>query len=290
MKSMTGYGMGRAEKSDTTVEVSVRSVNGRFFDLKLHMPSDYIEYEKDMRSQITRTVKRGSVSVVVSKKSLQTSDAEIVVNEGLAKDYLSKMKKLAQKLKIKPEITLDMISRVEDLIKVDKKTKVSAVDKDLLLKAAGEALKNLEKERVREGQALSKDISDRVQKMQALVKKIESSRKDMNLEHRERLQEKVAELDIKSFDSQRLSEEVVWLLDKSDITEEITRLKSHLENFQKIMKSSESEGKKLDFYTQELLREMNTIGSKANHSEITNLVIEAKNLIEQIKEQVQNIE
>lgn len=292
MKSMTGFGVGQIKSKSVTVDVSIRAVNGRFFDAKVHLPSEYQQFEKDIRECVTSQVHRGSVSIIVTRKrNVVLGEKSIIINTELARKYVSEMKKLSKSLKIKGEPTLEMLSQISDIVTIEESSSAAATsEKELILKAVSEALSKLEGERVREGESLKGTLQSRVKQLEALRQKIYESREEANLAIKQKLEKRVEDLKLKTFDSHRLSDEVVWLLDKSDIDEELTRLKEHISHFSSLMRSPDSQGKKLDFYTQELLREVNTIGSKANHGKITQSVIEAKNLIEQIKEQVQNIE
>ncbi len=292
MKSMTGFGVSQKKNKNVTIDVSIRAVNGRFFDAKIHLPSEYQQFEKDIRECVVKQIQRGSVSIVVSRKrATLTSEKNIVTNLAVAKKYVSEMRKLAKTIKIKGEPTLEMLSRLSDIFVVEESAAVVVGDeKEIVLKAVHEAIARLESERLREGESLKRTLQERVALLESLRQKIYDSRDEANQALKAKLEKRAEELKLKTFDSQRLSDEIVWLLDKSDIDEELTRLKEHLYHFTSLMKLPESQGKKMDFYTQELLREVNTIGSKANHGKITQSVIEAKNLIEQIKEQVQNIE
>ena len=292
MKSMTGYGASQRTRDGVAVEVSLRAVNGRFLDVKVHLPTEYQAFEKDVRDCLSQTVRRGSISaVIVRKRDLGGPSAkELVFDEELATQWVAGLRKLGRSLKLKGELGIESLAGFETLVQIRDNPKVKKSEKDLLVGCVTDALERLETERQREGQKLQKDIEARLKKFELLRLEIESHRSEANDSLQRRLEKRIEELQIKNFDAQRVADEVVWLLEKGDIEEELTRLKEHIRHFQGLIKSSENEGKKLDFYTQELLREVNTIGSKANHTPITQAVIEAKTLIEQIKEQVQNIE
>lgn len=291
MKSMTGFGTCQLKNQQTIVDVSARSVNGRFFDVKIHLPSEYHPLEKTIREIAASHIKRGSVSIIISRKRSDGGDIkDVIIDEALAKKYVMSLKSLAKKLKISGEPNLEMLIRAGDVISTrEPKSIVKGEDKIVLL-AVKNAVATLEKERIREGKALKIGIENHLKQLEKLCAQIFNDRVEANSYLKEKLTKRVNDLKLASFDDKRISDEISWLLDKSDIDEELTRLKEHLSHFSTLIHSRESQGKKLDFYTQELLREVNTIGSKANHGKITQSVIEAKNVIEQIKEQVQNIE
>lgn len=271
------------------MEVSLRAVNGRFFDVKFHLPSEYVSYEKDIRDRLAKRVHRGSLSIVVLRKQRKgPSSKQVVIDADLAKQWVEGFRNLADSLKLKDQLSIDALTRVPDIASIRDNPKVHGTEKGLVLQCFGAALAKFEKERLREGQQLKKDMAKRLRSLESIRLEIFKYRSEAQVQIKKKLDKKQSELT--TFDSQRWADEVVWYLEKNDIDEELTRLKEHIRHFQSLMSVSGGQGKKLDFYTQELLREVNTIGSKSNNSKITQAVIEAKTLIEQIKEQVQNIE
>jgi uncharacterized protein (TIGR00255 family) len=289
MKSMTGYGESKVATTAGVVEVALRSVNGRFLDFKFQLAPSLAVIEKEVRDIIGEVIHRGTLTVSISRKS--KAEKSVRVRTDRAKQVYQDLKKLSKDLRLKNDVTLSDLLSFSHLLTGDENTDaITEADRKKILKAVLESLKKLETEKTREGQRLQKDIMMRLQKISSLVSKVTSLRLQSQSEISERLNKKVIDLKLKDFDSERMAQEIVWAIEKSDIQEEITRLEEHLRHMRKLVESKDGTGKKLDFYTQELLREINTIGSKANHSGITEAVVEIKTLIDQIKEQVQNVE
>lgn len=297
MKSMTGYGLARAQSNELTIEVSFRAVNGRYLETRFHTPRLYYAFESELKKKLSSVILRGTVDVYVSRKMKSTaSSSRVIGNSKLAGEYLKVLKKLSTDLRMNENIRLDQIVKMPDVIQVEDVETVHANEVTLLKKVFDAALKKIEIERQREGQALKKDLSKNLKDLQKYVLKISKLRDEANKVLQERFEARIKSrlakdvANASAVDAQRISQEIVIQLEKADINEEITRLAEHLKNFEKIIEAPVVEGKKLDFYTQELLREVNTIGSKSQVSGITEAVVEAKTLIERIREQVQNIE
>lgn len=294
---MTGYGLARVESKELTIEVSFRAVNGRYLETRFHTPRLYYAFESELKKKLSSVILRGTIDVYVSRKLKSTAaSTHIVGNSKLAADYLKVFKKLSSDLKLTEPIKFEQIIKMPDVIHVEDVETVHANEETLLKKVFEAALKKIEIERQREGHALKKDLSKNLKELLKYVLKISKLRDEANKLLHERFENKIKARLAKDIanatvvDAQRISQEIVIQLEKADINEEITRLAEHLKNFEKIIEASVVEGKKLDFYTQELLREVNTIGSKSQVAGITEAVVEAKTLIERIREQVQNIE
>ena len=296
MKSMTGYGLCRAQTNEVSLEISIRAVNGRFLETRFHLPKPYFLFESDLKKKLSEYALRGTVDIYISRKLKTAHTAgKVVINTKLAQEYLKSFKKLAKELKLNDAIRFDLISRQNDVIIMEETDTLNQQEVVLLKKAFEVALKKFELEKIREGGALKKDLSKNLSALQKHVLKISKLRDDANKYLQEKFEAKIKsrlpkELAGQSVDPQRISQEIVIQLEKADINEELIRLTEHLKNFEKLIENSVVEGKKLDFYTQELLREVNTIGSKSQVAGITESVVEAKTLIERIREQVQNIE
>lgn len=296
MKSMTGYGLCRAQTNDVSLEISIRAVNGRFLETRFHLPKNYYVFESDLKKKLNEFALRGTVDIYISRKiKTQASSGKLVINTKLAQEYLKSFKKLAKDLKLSDSIRFDLISRQPDVIQVEDADQLFPQEVALLKKAFEAALKKFEAEKIREGLALKKDLSKNLKDLQKHVQKISKLRDEANKLLQEKFEAKIKsrlpkEVSHTPLDPLRLSQEIVIQLEKADINEEVIRLTEHIKNFEKIIELEKVEGKKLDFYTQELLREVNTIGSKSQVAGITESVVEAKTLIERIREQVQNIE
>lgn len=296
MKSMTGFGLFRGQTSDVSIEVSIRSVNGRFLENRFHLPKSFYGFESDLKKKLNEVIKRGTVDIYISRKvKNQSSTGKIVINAKLASEYLKSFRKLARDLQLKDEVKFEMIVRQPDIIQMEEPENVNTNEVQTLKRSFEAALKKLDIERVREGQALKKDLVKNIKDLQKLVLKVSKLRDEANKALQEKYEAKIKarmpkDLSSHNIDPQRIAQEIVIQLEKADINEEIVRLNEHLKNFEKLIELPIVEGKKLDFYTQELLREVNTIGSKSQVAGITESIVESKTLIERLREQVQNIE
>jgi uncharacterized protein (TIGR00255 family) len=296
MKSMTGFGSFRTQNNEVSIEVSLRAVNGRFLETRFHLPRGYFPFEADLKKKLSALVLRGTVDIYISRKiKSNIASGKIVVNSKLANEYLKAFRKLSGDLKINEVIRLEHVSKQPDVIQLEESDSLSPSEIALLKKNFEAALKKFDIERMREGAALKKDLQKNLKDLQRHIHKVSKLREEANKLLQERFESKVKarlpkEVAGQQMDPQRISQEIVIQLEKADINEEIIRLVEHLKNFDKLVELPVVEGKKLDFYTQELLREVNTIGSKSQVAGITEAVVEAKTLIERIREQVQNIE
>ncbi|PIS11012.1 MAG: YicC family protein [Bdellovibrio sp. CG10_big_fil_rev_8_21_14_0_10_47_8] len=292
MKSMTGFGQGKAQAASTQIEVSVRAVNGRFLETRFHLPREYVGMESDLKKQISKYFQRGTLDIFVSRRVRgAASPANLVVNKELAKKYHSAYKALAKELKLSPQLHVEIIARLPDVIKTEDSGEVTDKEKKTLVQVMEKACKACDAEREREGRFLCKDLDGVIGELEKEVNEILSLREEVNKTLLARFEQKIkTRLAGVEVDSARISQEVVIQLEKSDINEEVTRLREHIKNYGDLLHRGQAQGKKLDFYTQELLREVNTIGSKSSVSKLTQSVVQAKTLIERLREQVQNVE
>jgi len=284
--------LGKTQSPTSQIDVSLRAVNGRFLETRFHLPREFVGIESDLKKIIGKYFERGTLDIFVSRRlkpSAQSS--ELVVNKDLAKKYFSAYKQLAKDLKIQTQFHVETIARLPEVIKMEDVGEVSGAEKKALIQAFEKACVACDGERKREGKSVKADLDDILSKLDKEIEEIQSVREEVNQNLLSRFEQKIkARLTGVEIDSARLSQEVVLQIEKSDINEELTRLREHLKNYRQLFASSEAQGKKLDFYTQELLREVNTIGSKSSVSKLTHIVVQAKTLIERLREQVQNIE
>lgn len=291
MKSMTGYGLGRVKTASSSIDVSLRTVNGRFLETRYHLPREFVGVESDLKKILEKYFNRGTVDIFVNRKTKTTGANAVSVNKELARKYFEAYKVIAKELKIRSQYHVETIARLPDVIVTETTQEVSNTEKKALLQAFEKACKACQLERKREGKSLRKDLESTLDMLESQVNELHGVREEANqsLLHRfeQKLKSRMSGVEI---DSTRVAQEVVIQLEKADINEELTRLKEHIKNYRQILSSAESIGKKLDFYTQELLREVNTIGSKSSLSKLTQTVVEAKTLIERLREQVQNVE
>lgn len=305
MKSMTGFGRVSnrgAKASQAEIDISVRAVNGRYLEMRFHLPREYAGLEADFKARLSKIFSRGTIDIYVNRAAAN-KHANVVVNSELAAEWLAAYKNLGASLKLQGDPTLDWLSRVPDIMTVaesDELTDTEAAEAKALVQKAAEAC---DQERLREGQALAVELERHCAGLETISTKIEDLKGEANAELEQRYRDRLT-LGLQKFglsaqpgahlgvqvDDQRIAQEIVIQLDRADISEEIQRLTEHIKAYRQLLKHPEPQGKKLDFYAQELLREVNTIGSKSHIAKLTSLVVEAKTLVERIREQVQNCE
>jgi uncharacterized protein (TIGR00255 family) len=292
MKSMTGYGLGKSQSANSAIDVSLRAVNGRFLETRWHLPREFVAFEADLKKNLEKHIQRGTVDIFVSRRLKPAAQAsQMIVNKDLVRQYEKAFGEIGRVLKSKIPLHLEAIARLPDVITLSETTEVSTVEKKSLFEAFEKACRACDTERRREGKSLKTDLDRLLSALEKLVSEIHSVREEANKNLLERFEQRIqSKLSGVELDSTRLSQEVVIQIEKSDINEELMRLKEHIQNYRQILNANEPQGKKLDFYTQELLREVNTIGSKSSVSKLTQIVVEAKTLIERLREQVQNVE
>lgn len=290
MKSMTGYGTAKGQSKDLSIEVSIRSVNGRYLETRFHLPREYVALESELKRTLGGFLGRGTVDVYISRRLRSTSSKSTVhINGALAKKYFTAYKSLSKELGLPFQVHLESLARLPEVVKVEESYEMVTGEDKLLKKVFLAACKNVDKERTREGSALRKDLSGLLISLEKQIKTISGLREEANVQLQDKFEQKIkARLKGNDIDPNRISQEIVIQLEKADINEELSRLSEHIKNYRQLVASDQTEGKKLDFYTQELLREVNTIGSKSQVAKITQAVVEAKTLIERLREQVQN--
>ena len=291
IKSMTGYGNAEGSCNKIDISIELRSVNNRYFDCNIRIPRVYTAFEDEMKAIIQRYVSRGRIDVYVTIDSSQTDNVTIKLNETLLSAYLKAFNDVAEKYKLENDATVMAVSRLPDVLTVEKQE----TDKDVLCSAVCEvlekALVKYNEMRTVEGARLKDDLSSKADKIEALVKKVEERSPKTVAEYREKLYNHMSEvLANTEIDEGRLLMEAAIFADKVAVEEETVRLHSHLAQLRTMINLDEPIGRKLDFLVQELNREANTIGSKGNDIEIAKIVMEIKAEIEKIREQAQNIE
>jgi uncharacterized protein (TIGR00255 family) len=289
---MTGFGLGKSHSSQSHIEVSLRAVNGRFLEPRFHLPREFIAFEGELKKILEKVFDRGTLDIFVSRKIIPgATPVEVVVNKDLVKKYYKAYAQIAKELKTKLQIHAESIARLPDVVRLEEFHEPSNEEKKALLEAMKKACEEADKERSREGKGLRGDLESLLNSLESEVTEILGVREEVNQNLLARFEQKIkARLSGVEIDPSRLSQEVVMQVEKSDINEEVTRLREHIRNYKKLLDSTGAIGKKLDFYTQELLREVNTIGSKSSVSKLTQIVVQAKTLIERLREQVQNVE
>ncbi len=290
IKSMTGYGKGNLSENSRNYQVEIKSVNHRYLDISVKMPRTLSYLEEDIKKLISEKVKRGKIDVFITFENNSAEGKDIKINTEIAKIYISELKKLAEQEKISSNIEVTEISKYPDVLNIQNTQDDEQIKKELL-QATNLAVEKLVEMRQTEGNKMAEDINQRIQYIKEKIEKISTLSTGLIEEYVVKLETRIKEiLKTQNIDESRLAQEVVIYADKCSIEEEVTRLKSHISQFEKLLYSEEAIGKKLDFIIQEMNRETNTIGSKANNLDITNGVIDIKTEIENIREQVQNVE
>ncbi len=290
---MTGYGRGEASQDGWKITVELSAVNRKQSEIAVNLPRELEVLEAQIRDEINRRVARGRVTARVALHAGEGKDVDRVrVNTPLAQAYAKQLRELAKKLKLSGEVTLDQIVRAPGVLEADDDHGDAEDFWPAVEKATGQALAQLVKMREREGAHLLKDIAGRIATMRKSAARVLEQAPQVMTRYRTQLLERVknAGLDPASIDEERLHKEMVLFADRSDISEEITRLQSHFQQFDQCVKSVEPVGRTLDFLAQEMNREVNTIGSKANDALISREVVVLKTELEKFREQSMNVE
>lgn len=290
LKSMTGFGRGKYENEGRTYTIDIKSVNHKYSDISVRLPRLLNSVEDKIRKRISEVISRGKVDVYISFENYSSKGTNIKINKDLAKEYLKEMQDLAEETGLDYKINLIDVSKLPEILKIEDDEDDELISNEVMI-ALDDALEKFVSMREFEGQKLVEDLENRIHFIEEKVSEITKYSSTLVQDYMEKLEARVNEL-LKPgvVDEARLAQEIVIFSDKSSIEEELTRLKSHISQFLSLIKADSPVGKKLDFLVQEMNRETNTIGSKANCLEITNRVIEIKTEIENIREQIQNIE
>jgi uncharacterized protein (TIGR00255 family) len=288
---MTGYGRAEIEMQGRVWSVEIRSVNNRFLDTKVKLPRDYGVLEDGVRKMVGQYHRRGRVDLSITLSGDFSDLVEVKVDEELGRTYKEALANLAETIGLEPDIDLRMIAAMPDvLIRQQLAEDYDAVWPHLE-KAAHAALTSCLDMREREGATLTGDLVDRLNFFSEVLDTIENHVPELIRQRENGLVERLEKLlDNVEVDQARLAQEIALLADKTDVTEELVRLRSHIGQFQSLLHSTEPVGRKLDFLIQEFLREVNTIGSKINDADIAHKAVELKSELEKMREQVQNIE
>ena len=292
MKSMTGFGRGAVTEESFAVTVELKTVNNRFLDVSLRFSGELQPLESVIKRLISNKLSRGRVEVNLNYE--RTNEINYELNRPMISGYLAAMKQMQDEFQLAGEPDLNIIARLPNVL-LPKKDDLSPEFVVGVEAAVNDALEDLEKMREIEGEILKKELDFRLTEIENRLPAIETESGKVAEEYRQRLTKKIGEFLAKSesqieIDQARLAQEVAYLADRSDISEEIQRLKSHIEQFRQIMEDEKEVGKRLDFLSQELNREANTIASKTNNIIVKENALTIKSEIEKIREQVQNVE
>ena len=292
IRSMTSFGRSNSEEGKKRVfTVEMKSVNSRYLDVNIRMPKSIISLEEEIRKMISNSLNRGKVDVFINIKNYNEGAGVPKVDINLAQGYLQCLKEIEEKLNIKNDISVMQIERFPEVITmIEEEDKIDEIWEELkpLISSSLDMMINM---REVEGEKLKEDILIKINQIEELVSKVEEFADSIPKVFKQKLEERLKDLlGNVEVDENRIATEVCILADKATVDEEIIRLNSHINQVRETLKLNEPIGRKLDFIVQEMNRETNTIGSKSSDIKMTNIVIDIKNILEKIREQVQNIE
>jgi uncharacterized protein (TIGR00255 family) len=291
ISSMTGYGHGEASGDGITAVAEVRSVNSRYFEVNTRLPRSLSLRENDVREIVRAKAGRGKINVVVSIERESPDGIPLRINKMAARSYIKLLNDLRKTSGIKEKVTLDHLLKFSEVIEAGELESTDEKEWTVTEKALNKALDELKLMRQKEGSELRKDLELRIQSLEGKIDLIENLSKERIPEQRTRLRERIQQLlTIGTADENRLELEIALLADKLDVTEECVRFRSHDKFFLEALINEESAGRKLNFLVQEMNREANTVGSKAADAAIAHLIVEVKEELEKIREQLQNVE
>ncbi|MFP4417144.1 MAG: YicC/YloC family endoribonuclease [Fibrobacterota bacterium] len=289
LRSMTGFGQAESVTQIGTFHAEIRSVNNRFLDIQLRTPRAFSPLEALIKKTITENVARGSITLYVNWERESTEDT-FSWDKGAVKQYVRVLKEIQQDQKLGGHITIDQILSFSDIITVESATYTDEFLWDQFSPVLCKALQNFEQTRVTEAQYIKKDLKQRLDSIDRIRLQIAEAAPARLERYTSELREKIGKIAGGVIDEQRLATEIAIMADRLDISEETTRLGAHVETFGHLFEATESVGKRMGFFLQEMHREANTIGSKANDAQISHLSVDLKENIEKIREQIQNIE
>lgn len=289
---MTGYGKDVVQLNEQTVTVEMRSVNHRFLDITLKMPGQLMFMEEAIKKIVKQFFHRGKIEIYIRMSGQGGINKNLQVDWRLLDQYMEKIHLMKDNYKLDGEVSLPELLSLPDLFEVQEEDEPDQTLKEKLIKAIENACSEMLEMRKTEGAFLKEDITGRLVKINELTEKLETVHPEVTEEYKERIMQRIQEhLDgLSGLDEARLHQEIAILAEKGNITEEIVRLKSHIEHMEKTLEEPESIGRKLDFICQEMHREANTIGAKSSDKKLSEYDVLLKSEIEKIKEQVQNIE
>lgn len=291
LKSMTGFGEGAASAGGIRVMVEVSSVNRKQLDVNLSLPRNLVALDAQVQLLVRQEFSRGRISGTVRVEAEKGLGGTVTVDARLAAQYIEELRKIAKKLNLPDDLGAEALARLPGLVSIEQEKMDAGQVVGVLDEALTKALRGLAKMRATEGKALEKDIRARLGLLEGRVKEIKARSSSVVQVYREKLFVRMAEAGLEDLAAdERMIKEVALFADRCDISEELTRLKSHLRQARTLLRSTEPVGRTFDFLCQELFREINTVGSKANEVEMTRQVLDFKTELERIREQVQNVE
>lgn len=290
VKSMTGFGRSIRSNEHIKVTVEVKTVNHRFAEYHFRIPRSLSNFEDKLKKKLNEYIKRGRIEVFITIEGEELTNRKLLVDWSLLEDYLQYIKEIQKRFQINESVSLKDILNRDEIFSIEEQESGTECIEELVLDASIEAAQNCVNMREAEGKALQQDIRSHIEKIQSTVQALRQYAPTVVEQYANRLKKRIQEYVDLQLDEARIVTEIAIFADKADINEELTRLDSHVVQFNTFLNDQEPVGRKLDFLVQEMNRETNTIGSKANDAKIAAEVVELKSLIEKIKEQIQNIE
>lgn len=288
IKSMTGFGKSATSINQKKISIEIRSLNSKQADISVRIPAVYKEKELELRAKINQHLERGKIEFNLYVEQT-TATPNYQINESLFKNYYNELKRLSDELGEQSDL-IKIVAGMPDVFQKEEKQALDESEWQTIVELTTKALQDIDAYRTDEGNTLQKEMELRINNIQQLLKKVELYEKERVITVRERITAHLEEIvNGNQIDKDRLEQELVFYIEKFDVSEEKQRLQSHLDYFMDTMNDKDSQGKKLGFISQEMGREINTLGSKANHSELQKIVVEMKDELEKIKEQILNI-
>ena len=289
MKSMTGYGNSEVETNLGKIIIEAKSENYRFLDINIQLPESVLSTEPDVIEIVKQYVTRGKVRIVFVSEELRRRTP--VMNIELAKDSFHMLEKLKKELLIHDKTRLEHVLLLKEFFSYESKPALNKVYLNKIKTALRNAMRRLDEARISEGKKIEKDLRSRIQKLEKIMKQVNAKRSGFRKTFSENIKSRISKLlDDKQLDESRLSQEIALMAERTDITEEIIRLKAHISKLNETIKKNHSIGRECDFLLQEMNREAGTISAKSKDASISHLIIDFRSEIEKMREQVQNIE
>jgi uncharacterized protein (TIGR00255 family) len=291
LRSMTGFGTGRAKVEEEELAVELKSLNHKFCEVKVRLPRELSALEAAAGKLVKDRLHRGAVELLIKRQAQAASDTVPQVDLALAREYRRALSEIARAVGVADEATLADIAFQPGVIRLEERGVNLEHAQKALEAAVGQALDGLSEMRRKEGEAIRADLDARLSAIEAVSREVAALAPRSVDDYRQRLQDRLAELGRGlPLDPQRLAQEVAYFAERTDVAEEMTRLASHLQQFRALLASQEPAGRKMDFLVQEMHREVNTTGSKSQHPEISTRIVAMKAELERVREQVQNVE
>ena len=290
--SMTGFGRGEFKNDNYHFLVECKTINHKYCDINVRLPRKISFLEDKIRNYVKNFVKRGRVDLYIKLDLIGSEDVNLKFDDKLATQYVNILKEIKEKFDLQDDISVMNVAKFPEIVKCEEKEEDEDLYWSMLKEALDMSMEKLTQMRKEEGEKLDIDTIERCDILANLIDEIEKYSNTVVDEYREKLNNRISEIleNPSIIDENRLAQEVAIFADKSSITEEIVRFRSHIEQLRKTVEKNDSIGRKIDFLIQEMNREVNTTGSKSSNINITNLVVEVKSELEKIREQIQNIE